>query len=103
MSGEYSFDARSFSEESFGLSWGLTYEAAQVILIKKKPVVSVSGSDVSATKTVSKQVKKPKQPKLHLVELYKQQEEIKVKKQQTQQDDDLLVLLGFMISGKVIT
>ena len=102
MSGEYSFDARSFSEESFGLSWGLTYEAAQVILVKKKPVISVSGADAPVTKTVSKQIKKPKQPKLHLVELYKQQEEIKVK-QQVQQDDDLLALLGFMISGRVIT
>jgi hypothetical protein len=47
--------------------------------------------------------KKISTTKLHLVELYKQQEEIKVKRQYNQQDDDLLALLGFMISGKVIT
>ena len=47
--------------------------------------------------------KKISTTKLHLVELYKQQEEIKVKRQYNQQDDDFLALLGFMISGRVIT
>jgi hypothetical protein len=70
--------------------------------VRRSPAISdTGGTDTEAVKAVPKS-KKPKSPKLHLAELYKQQEEFKLKQRLIQDDEDLITLISFMVHNKVI-
>ena len=82
-----------------------TYDASSCPIVVPEPEIPVVKKQTSASTSSpdkpKKTVTKPKTTKLHIAELYKQLE-LKNVTRLIQDDEELLTLLGFMISNRVL-